>query len=284
MFYSLQYTNELGDSIRFGGDNHKVIELEGFGEVVADIQRQRVPYQDGSTFVDSVLLERPLFINFVIAEDDYKELAVERRHIGKVFNPKLSGLLSLKHGDGEYQIRCYPEHVPMFPDDGTDAVGRVQTVGINLIAPDPYWRTPSIIEDPAFEPLFSFPFEGEFLMGMQRNDRQIYNDGDSSAPLLIDFYGPADSPYIENITTGEFIRINKRLEEGQTLKIDTSDGIKSVTYVDEDGTETNVFNWIDLDSTFFSLSIGENDITCRCAVSNNQKDFDIYYQKLYNAI
>lgn len=282
MFYDLKYTNEAGDFIKFGSDDVKVVALEGFGDVEADIQRQKAPYQDGSTFIDSVLQERYLYISFAIRGGKYKDLADMRRKLGRVFNPKVGGRLSLSHDGGEYEINCYPEHVPKFPDNGTDAVGRLQSVGVDLVAPNPYWRSPSITEEPAFEPRFRFPIRGPFIMGVQRNDRLIYNDGDAPAPIKVDFYGPADSPVIENKTSGEFIRINKRLEEGQVFKIDTSDS--SVIYVDEDGTETNVFHWIDLNSTFFKLDIGENDITCHCAISNNQKDFDIYYSKLYNAV
>lgn len=284
MFYQLKYTNDLGDSIRFGGDDYKIIELEGFGDVRADIQLQKSPYQDGSTHIDTTLEERPLYIKFLIMADDYSGLVAMRRFLGKVFNPKVGGKFTITLEGKDYEISCQSEHVPSFPDSGTDAVGKMQTGSVNLLAPNPYWRSTTVTEEPAFEPRFRFPFGGPFIMGVQRTDRIIINDGDAPAPLKIDFYGPADSPIIENLTTGEFIKINKRLEEGQTLKIDTTDGIKSVIYVDEEGTEMNVFNWIDLDSTFFKLEIGENDITCHCAISNNQKDFDIYYSKLYNTV
>lgn len=281
MFYELKYTNDLGQTIQFG-DSYKVIELEGFGEVQADIQTQKAPYQDGSSFLDSVLSERYPFIQFVIVAEEYSELVAMRRHVGNVFNPKVGGVLSLIHNGDEYWIKCWSEHVPNFPDDGTDAVGRVQTVNVDLVAPDPYWKSSKITEEPAFEPKFHFPFSGPFIMGIQRNERLIFNDGDSPAPFFIDFYGPAESPIIENLTTGEFIRINKPLIEGETFRINTADS--SVYYVDEEGKETNVFHWIDLDSSFFKLQLGENDITCHCAISNNQKDFDIYYHKLYNAV
>lgn len=282
MFYQLKYTNDLGDSIRFGGDDYKIIELEGFGDVGADIQLQKSPYQDGSTHIDTVLEERPLYIKFLIMADDYSGLVAMRRHSGRVFNPKIGGTFTITHDGEDYEICCRSEHVPSFPDSGTDSVGRMQTVSVNFLAPNPYWRSTTVTEEPAFEPRFRFPVRGPFIMGVQRNDRIIINDGDAPAPFQVDFYGPSDGPIIENKTTGEFIKINKRLEEGQTFKIDTSDS--SVIYVDEDGTETNVFHWIDLNSTFFKLQIGENDITCHCAVSNNQKDFDIYYSKLFNAV
>lgn len=301
MLYELNYINEQGHEVVFGielyhfvdasearnnrqGKGYGLTRFEGFGEVEANIQLQKSPYQDGSTPIDTLLDERPLFIEFSLSADDYKELSAMRRHIGKVFNPKIKGKLTINYEGETYEIDCIPESVPFFPDKGTDSIGRKQVGTIDLIAPNPYWKSSKVTEEPAFEPKFRFPFEGPFVMGVQRTDRVIDNDGDAPMPIQVDFYGPADSPMIANETTGEFIRINKHLEENEIFRIDTTDGVKSVTYIDEEGNEENVFHWIDIDSTFFKLELGENEVTCNCALSNNQKDFDIYYQKLYNAV
>lgn len=282
MFYELKYTNDLGDSILFGSEAYKVIELEGFGEVAATVQTQKSPYQDGSTRIDSVLQERPLYINFVIRGDQYSDLVIMRRWVGKVFNPKIEGTLSVIHDGGEYEIKCYPEHVPLFPDSGTDAIGRMQTVGVDLIAPDPYWKTPSITEEPAFEPRFRFPTRGPFIMGIQRDRRIIVNDGDSPAPLLVEFFGPATNPKIVNNTTGEFIKIRQNLLEGERMMIDTSDS--SVYFINESGEQRNVFPWIDPMSIFFRLQIGENDIEYTADSDIQGSVVNISYNKLYNAI
>ena len=280
------YTNARGDSLSFRpGSPFVISDIQGLGDVDATVQLQQAPYQDGGSYIDSLLSPRAISFRVWIDGKDDSDISRKRSQLSSLFNPKLGpGIFEYRYGDQVRQIAAVAEHVPSFPT-GFDSRGRRHQVAvIDLLCPNPYWRSLTVTEEPAFEPLFEFPFEGKFEFGVTRNDRLIYNDGDAPTSFNIDFYGPADRPIIENLTTGEFIRINKRLEEGQTLKIDTTDGVKSVTYVDEDGTETNVFHWIDLSSTFFKLGIGDNDITCHCAISNNQRDFDIYYSKLYNAI
>src|SRR5699024_6843259 len=152
---------------------------------------------------------------------------------------------------------------------------------INLSCPNPYWQSPGITEEPAFEPLFEFPFEGEFEMGIQRDRRIINNDGDAPAPIQVEFFGPALNPKIINNTTSEYIKVNQMLEENEKMMIDTTDGIKSVFFVDEEGNERNVFNWIDLGSTFFKLEICENDIEYTADSVIQGVNVNIMYNKLY---
>lgn len=283
--FKLQYENSRGESIEIFDRPYRLMAVDGLGDVQADLQSQRAPYQDGDMLIDVLLQPRYMKIELKITGKDAAETESNRRKFASIFNPKLGlGTLKYVRGDEVKIISALAESVPSFPDGPTNRRPTFQKALLYLKAPNPYWRSTSVTEEPAFEPRFHFPFSGPIIMGVQRTDRIIINDGDAPAPLQVDFYGPADSPIIENKTTGEFIRIKKRLEEGQTLKIDTADGVKSIIYVDVEGTETNVFNWIDLDSTFFKLEIGENDITCHCAISNNQKDFDIYYSKLFNVV
>lgn len=282
----LTFTNSRGESITFRDDSSFIIsQITGLGDVDADVQMQRSPYQDGTTYIDSNLQPRPISFTVTILGDGDTDISYKRTQLARIFNPKLGvGTFEYKYGGVIRLIKAVAEHIPHFPTNEENRSSFHQVALVNLICPNPYWQSPVVVEEPAFEPRFRFPIRGPFIMGVQRTDRIIFNDGDAPAPVQVDFYGPADRPMIENRTTGEFIRINKRLEENEILKIDTSDGMKSVVFVDEDGTETNVFHWIDLSSTFFKLDIGENDITCNCAISNNAKDFDIYYSKLYNAV
>lgn len=281
--FKLQYTNSRGQSIELFSAPFRLSKVEGLGEVDAYIQTQSSPYQDGDTLIDVMLQPRHISIELKIVGNDAAETEANRKRFASVFNPKLGlGELRYVRGAEVKVIKVVAEAVPSFPDGSTNRGATFQKTLLFLKAPNPYWQSTKITEEPAFVPLFEFPFEGEFEFGIQRSDRIINNDGDAPAPLQVDFYGPAQSPYLENQTTGEFIRINKRLEEGQVLKIDTSNS--GVHFIDEDGTRMNVFSWIDPATTFFKLDIGENIISCKCATSNRFKDFDIYYHKLYNAV
>ncbi len=281
----LTFTNSRGESITFDGSPFSVSEIEGLGDVDADVQMQRAPYQDGANYIDSVLEPRPIAFQVLIRGDNDTDISQKRSQLAALFNPKLGpGTFAYRYGDVERIINAIPEHVPMYPRTFENRGRNHQIAFVDLICPNPYWRSTSITEEPAFEPLFRWPISGTqgFRMGMQRAQRIIHNDGDAPAPLQIDFYGPAQSPIIENLRTGEIIRINRPLAENETFKIDTEES--TLFYVDENGNETNVFNWIDTDSTFFKLELGDNEITCHCAISNNQKDFDIRYHKLYVAV
>lgn len=86
------------------------------------------------------------------------------------------------------------------------------------------------------------------------------NDGDVETPVLIHYQGPAKNPFIQNETTGEFIKVNYDLEETDVLEINTAFGAKRVEVVGGDGGRTNVFHWIDLNSTFFQLMPGDNTL------------------------
>jgi len=141
--------------------------------------------------------------------------------------------------------------------------------------------SPSIETEPTFEPLFSFPFSGTFEMGVQRDRRMINNDGDAPSPLEVEFHGPATNPKITNNTTGEYIKVNQTLGENEIMKIDTTPGKKTVYFIEEDGTERNVFNWIDLESTFFQLVIGENEIQYTADNDIQGAEVNMYYQKRY---
>ena len=259
----LKFTNTRGETVIFNnsGSFFYANKITGLGDVYADIQTQKAPYQDGATFLDSLLTPRPVSFEVFIQGVDSADISKKRAELARIFNPKLGeGLLEINYGGTVMVIEAVAEHVPTYPS-GTNNRGIVYQIGlIDLICPNPYWRSVTVTEEPAFESLFSFPFEGVFEIGMQRDQRIIINDGDAPSPLQVEFYGPALNPVIINNTTGEYIKINQELFEGERMMIDTSDGNKSVFFVDALGVSRNVFNWIDLESTFFKLAIGENDI------------------------
>lgn len=277
---TIEFTNASGVTYRFGG----LVSVEGLGDVEADIQEQSAPYQDGSAFIDALLTPRYVNLEFILRGANYEEVRSQRSFVGKAVNPKLGlGTLRYISGNTTREIEAVAESVPFFPD-GTNRGERWQRGTLTFKCPNPYWKSLGETEEPTFEPLFQFPFEGEFQMGMQRDRRIIINDGDSPTPIFVEFHGPALNPKIVNNTTGEFIKINQLLNEDERMVIDTTDGKKSVFFVDALGNRRNVFHWIDLDSTFFKLEVGENDIEYSADSDVQGAVVNISYNKLYTAI
>jgi hypothetical protein len=280
------FTNARGQSVELKSSAPFLLQsVDGLGDVDADTQTQKSPFQDGSTYIDSVLQERAISMQIAILASDTATLLQQRQYLAAVFNPKL-GLGTLRYENDETirEIEAVPDGVPTFPS-GRDNRGQTfQKALVNLLCPNPFWKSTEITEEPTFEPLFQFPFDGVFEIGVQRDNRIIVNDGDAPAPLYIEFHGPAVNPIIVNRTTGEFIKVNQTLGENEVMKIDTTPGRKSVYFIQPDGTERNVFNWIDPESTFFQLAIGENEIEYSADSDIQGAIVNIRYKKLYNAV
>lgn len=262
----LTYTNTRGESIKFDGSPFYLVSVGGLGDVGADVQRQKSPYQDGSTYIDTTLSERIIPIQFLIVGDDYADVSNKRIQLSRVMNPKLGeGKLVYDNGHVVREIRASAESVPFFPDGSGNRIDNMQKGLVTLVASNPYWRSTSITEEPmaAFVELFEFPSDeywevGEdgdlyFEVGFEGEKREFTIEGDAEVPIEITFDGPLLNPTLRNNTTGQMIRVNRRLNAGDKLFIDTNDS--TVLLNDED-----VFQWIDLNSDFWKLTTGKNEI------------------------
>src|SRR5690625_1401034 len=106
----LIYTNELGQSIEFSNRKPFILEnVEGLGDIEADIQTQKAPYQDGETHIDTVLEPRYIDLEISVVGSNVDEL---RRYLSRVMNPKISGTLRYEDEEVVREIDCINEHVP----------------------------------------------------------------------------------------------------------------------------------------------------------------------------
>ena len=301
MFYKLKYTNENGEVLDFKPSVNKFTDLseintdvkypyrlqkfEGFGELKSNIDTVKAPYQDGSTIVGMTFAERYPYLQFIIDAKDYDALSDYRRKAIRILNPKLDGKFELNYGEHTFVLDVKPESVPVFGDE--DVAGRTQAVSINFIAANPYWKSPIIQEEPmaAFVELFEFPSDywelGEdgdiyFEMGTEGHTRTFVNNGDGAVPIKIRIKGPTLNPTLTNLTTGELIKINRELSADDVLEISTEDADKYILLNGE-----NVFNWIDLSSTFWKLEVGENEIQYTADAGLESATLEITWQEQF---
>lgn len=252
------YTNSRGESIILGNFRPFLLaSIEGTGAVDTDVQMQKAPGQDGSTPIDTLLEPRVLPIEVSILANDKEEVYQYRQQLSRVFNPKLNGRLRYEYKGGVKEVECLIDQAPVYPTGRENRGNRFQRVLLTLICPNPFWLDEVINEEPmeAFIGLFEFPLEFPTEMGAQGDKRILTNIGDVETPVKITFNGPAVNPVVRNNTTGQFIKVNRTLGVGDTLVIDTTFGNKRVEINGQ-----NVFNWIDLDSEFWSLQVGDNEI------------------------
>jgi hypothetical protein len=257
----LTYVNERGQSLTFGDSAPLLVtKIEGLGSVQNRIQKQQAPYQDGSTVTGKTLSERELVIEGVILAKD-KE--VYRRQLLRVFNPKLTGTLRYERGTVVKEISCVPELAPAFPSNMQQPH---QLFLITLLCPTPFWLDTFTESEEMADWIggLAFPLQLPMMFAGRstRVNTVLHNAGDVETPLTFEFIGPCTNPKVINADTGEFIKINKELAEYEKLIITTDFGRKRVRLLNiYTGEESNAFNYIDLDSIFFQLQPGDNQLS-----------------------
>ncbi|WP_324730275.1 phage tail family protein [Lysinibacillus fusiformis] len=262
MIEKVTFTNSRGQSIELSNRRPFLLQsVEGKADVGADIQIQKAPYQDGSSYIDSLLQPRSITLNVSILAYSQDGLIQQRQLLASVFNPKLGpGKLVYSKGKVQREINAVVENVPVFAIGSENNGMRFQRTIINLLCPSPFWEDINSenykLEDFVSNFRFSFHFPVRFAT---RGDSKILiNKGDVPTPIKVEFRGPVVNPKITNLSTGEFIKVNREIPKGYKLILETSFGNKRVEIIGPDGIVQNAFHYIDLASTFFNLDVGEN--------------------------
>lgn len=282
----LKYINSNNKSIELGNAAPFLITtIDGLGSPPNEIYTQKSPFQDGVSVTGSSLESRNIVLEGKIIGG-----TVYRNTLLSVFNPKLDGKLIIDLGNEQRQIECKVEQAPYFSSDR----GRHhQDFSISLISPNPFFRDIADSKADISTEVGNIEFPLEIhVEGLELSIRtisyitNIYNQGDVDTPIKVKLkaVGTVVNPIIENLDTGEFIRVKRTLAEGESLEINTAFGNKRVEIIKPDGSRENVFHYIDYKSTFFSLSDGDNTIKYDAEVGENNLDVSIYYTPNYLGI
>lgn len=264
MAEKVTFINSRGQSVELTNRRPFLLQsVDGKGDVEADVQMQKAPFQHGNSYIGSQLQSRPLALAVSILTDSKVGLLEKQQYLASVFNPILGeGRLIYENGNTKREIQAVSENIPVFPTGSDNKGHRFQRTLINLICPSPFWVEGDNVEQLVnWEGGLQFPLELPtfFAEQSENKDKIILNKGDVETPLFIIFHGPASAPIkVINHTTNEFIEVNQNLLEGEKLEINTSFGRKKVTKVLSDGTQQNAFHFISLDSTFIQLAHGNN--------------------------
>lgn len=259
----LTFTAANGQQIKMDTRPFRLLTLQGAGAIQADIQTQKAPYQDGATYIDALLEPRSLLLEVAIMAENNERLYQYRRKLAQVFNPKLGpGLLRYEYDGGTKEIEAVAELAPEFPTGRDNRMPGFQRAILSLVCPSPFWLEPyeEGAEMAAWLGGLKFALELPTMFSKQASEIIVNNPGDVSTPVVIEFFGPATNPRVDNLTTGGFIRVTRELAKDEKLVISTAFGDKHVKLVEANGNESNAMHWIDLDSVFWQLEPGENTL------------------------
>ncbi len=306
--YVLQYVNEKGDKLMFGDrtpyqvqsgipsfapleyTNFYYLSHKGLDGVVAEALLVKSPYQRGQTLIGNNINERVVSIRACLVTETKEEEERLRKQAHSTLSPLLSGTLEIY---GETFVKALGDvqiiNGPVFEDTDYTEPDGILYFTFQFIAPSNFLTdlNNTMIDLLEVTPRFSFPleFSPTVLFGdMTSGKTTIINDGDIPAPVIIEIPGPVKTPSVINEATGEFIKIYVPILAGETMYINTSFGNKTVKIKDFEGNEKNAFNYIDLNSTFFQLQVGTNDIQFHAEEGNDTAKVKLYYKRLYLGI
>lgn len=255
-----------------------IVDYEGLESTDYELEVLKNINHIGGKMKKKKILPRPITIEFDYLKNDEKKSQM-RQTLIRFFSPFRSGNLTI------------------------DYMGIVRTIqyevsGFKISSKNIYEGLSCLLELSCMDPLFQdviengeqistwvggwkWKFKLPFRM-KQRGEPQknIINEGDVETPVEIEFHGPAVNPKIINHSTGEFIRIKKEITSDEVLYINTAFGKKRVEII-RNGTREDAFDYIDLDSRFFSLRPGDNVIEYQSENGLAPQSVQIYYYNRY---
>ena len=265
----LTYINSRGERLELGVDSvyHCNIskDVEGISGVTSVIYSTNSMGQHGDTYVGQRIEARDIDVVGHINTRDKAQALELRRHMLKIFNPELSATLVYEYGGFKRVIDCRAYGEPKILKKEV-----LYEFDLQIECLNPFWRE----EEETKEDIASW------VAAWQSVIVDCYNEGDVSTGMRIRFtaLGTVSNPILLNVDTEEFIQINATMKTGDVIEINTKYGSKGAKLI-RDGVETDYFRYIDVDSTFMQLAIGDNMFRYDAASGVNSLEVSIFYSK-----
>jgi hypothetical protein len=281
----LTYINALGEELEF--TNSAPFLLQKFTESTnVNIYSSKGMNQNGKKYLGNTLSVKDIALQIAIIATNKEELINYRNRLNKIFNPTLGeGWLIYKDDVKEWKVECISNKMPFLGVINSSA----NTCLISLTANKPFWE--DILESKEEIALWKgdFGFELELIAGgIEVGHREpslivnVLNNGDVESGMRVEFKALATvvNPSILNINTGEYLKIIKTMETGEIISVSTYFGNKKVESK-LNGVTTNAFNYIDFQSTFLQLDVGDNLFRYNADTNLDNLEVNIYHTPTY---
>lgn len=285
----LIYTNANGGAIEFSifSDFYVNVakDVTGISDIKNTLYTTSSMGQHGETFISQTINSRDIDITGVINRKDKDAMLTLRRAMQKILNPELSATLTYICGTFVKVIDVKIDNAPVFTRGNV-----LEKFTVQLCCPSPFWRDETETRQDIASWIGSFKFALEIpadegiIFGYRQPSLivDVYNEGDVATGMRIAFRatGTVENPLLLNINTGEYVQVNATLEAGDTVTVNTEYGSKGATLTNG-GTTVDYFRYIDVDSTFMQLAIGDNVFRYNAAAGLDALEVTIYYSPKY---
>lgn len=265
------YVLDFDHTVYFEGD--KILKIDGLSELSTTYATTGNASSNGTIIIGRNINSRSVNIVCSVARN-------KADYLMRYFKPQNEFILYV----GDRKINCACEFSKISYDDGYELD---PFITLTLLCPDPYFYDVSDFGKniAGIMPLFGFPWRATKADGIRFgyrifSDRTIFaNAGDAAVGLKVIFVaarGTADNISIENLRTGQFVKVNLHLNKGDKLEISTITGQK---YIKKNGEDA--FVNIDRLSDFFTLSVGDNLLKYNAEIGKTNLDAYLYYTPIY---
>ena len=268
MLKNIRATNKNGESINFDHRFRitKGLDLSGLSADVNSSQSTG----PGSRYQNTRLKDRDFEVEFKLIRGKSEEYNMDerRKKIYRVFNPELNPIridFETSNRD-KYYLITHLEGSPSMPPDTSNNNAAWQRGLLQFHATDPFiYSSQSTVVDLAswignFEFPLEIPEEGiEMGYRSQSLIANVLNEGQTKTGMIILYKALASvsNPSLINVNTYESFKLNVSMIGGDIIEVSTYVGKKTVTLI-RNNVSTNIFNSVELSSTFLQLAPGDN--------------------------
>lgn len=261
------------------GDELALVDLRGItgrGLPPVDFQDLIVPLQAGSSFRSVRDQARDLVIPVILSGDTKTEHRTNLRAAARMFHPGDDpGILQVDTVDGlTRQIDAWYvdgfQWLEEFPD--------YMIPSLLFRAVDPYWRDAEWIQADyatgtvaTFFPVFPLRLSSSEVFASATID----NDGDVETWPVWTVTGPGSGLVLRNLTTDTLLSLDETLGAGESVVIDTTPGVKTVTL--NDG--SNLFASLSDDSELWALAAGSNSLQIELTAATSASIVSLRYRR-----
>lgn len=289
-----------GKTLKMGpGEDIDITAVSGLESSELEISTSDNALVDGASVDGKKIKPRPIHIEASFKSN--RNNPENRARVIKFFNPKYTGKALITNMGVSRNIEYELEGWTFATQQNMDK--RLKIL-VDLICPDPYMlNVDNFGKNMAnITPLFAFPWRvlskraenkldypaearGLMLGGMTMGYRTLHkevvlsNDGDVPTGVQIQFIatrGSVTNPKITNTGTGQYMRVNVVMQQGDVLLIDTNDRHQVITL-----NGVNYYQHIDRKSEPFQLAVGDNYLEYDADGNYTNLDVNLFYTPKY---
>lgn len=282
--------NSNGKQITFsvGSDYHVNIkkDVKGLSDASNEIFTQRGLGQYGETVTGFQIGSRLIEINGSFKPTDKNTVSFLRQTLNNVLSPEETLEIIYDLDGSQRKIKGIAQELKF------ECSSIFYDFYISILCPDPLWRemTQTATSIVSWVGAFEFPVEITKDWEIGRLDKKlevnVLNRGDVTCGCKIVFYATASltNPSLRNTETDEYIKVNASLSAGDKLEVTTFYKNKTAYIIRANGEKENVIQYLDPDSTFLQLKIGDNLFGYNADSGKSNLEITIYHDNLYRGV